>query len=131
MGTHAVVTFKEENDIIVSYYFQYDGYLEGVGLMLVQFLLTREMCSGIPLGSNPENGKIWANGIECLAAQFCAEFKKSPGNMYIHRGGKEEFNYNVILTYDNVLQIEYNEIIYNLEDFLSLCNGNLMEKEVE
>jgi hypothetical protein len=55
------------------------------------------MVNGIPLRREKDNF-IYANGLECLAAQFCAEFKRGPGNLYIvpSNHSEEEHTYNVM-----------------------------------
>jgi hypothetical protein len=101
MGTHALVHFisqrRSGSSILVSFYFQYDGYLAGVGKQLLDFLKSRRMVNGIPLRREKDNF-IYANGLECLAAQFCAEFKRGPGNLYIvpSNHSEEEHTYNVM-----------------------------------
>lgn len=89
-------TVKEE---IVVMYRQYDGYPEGHGLELAEFLADGEMVNGI--GSNDK--KVF-NGMGCLAAQVVANFKSGPGGIYLHKAGTtdcwEEYDYHVIYNTD-------------------------------
>jgi hypothetical protein len=72
MGTRSTVKFyrnkhnEKEIVCVASIYQQYDGYLEGVGKELIEWLKTFTIVNGISLD---EEIKI-ANGIDCLAAQY-------------------------------------------------------------
>lgn len=109
MGTRSLTTFidtyegknkRQESVIkknkIVTMYRQYDGYPEGHGLQLAEFLAGGKMVNGISMN---ENGLIF-NGMGCLAAQAVAHFKNGPGGFYLHRGGTtncwEQYRYEVI-----------------------------------
>ena len=63
----------------VNMYRQYDGYLEGHGNDLAEFLQPFTIVNGIGL---TEERKI-ANGMDCLAAQMIAHFKDGPGDIYL------------------------------------------------
>lgn len=66
---------------IINMYRQFDGYPEGHGLELAEFLNSfDEVVNGIPLG---DNRKV-ANGMGCLAAQMIAHFKDGVGGIYIY-----------------------------------------------
>lgn len=103
MGTHALVHFISQrrtgSSMLVTYYFQYDGSLDGVGKQLLEFLKSRKMVNGIPLRREKDNF-IYANGLECLAAQFCAEFKKGPGNLYIVPSNHSEEKHTYTVMYN-------------------------------
>lgn len=81
---------------IVTMYRQYDGYPEGHGLELAEFLAGGKMVNGISMN---ENGLVF-NGMDCLAAQAVAHFKNGAGGIYLQRGGTinlwEEYRYEVI-----------------------------------
>ena len=84
------------NEPIVCMYRQYDGYLEGHGADLAQFLANGNIVNGIGIG---EAEGVW-NGMGCLAASMVAHFKKEPGNFYLHapilnRDDWQEFEYHV------------------------------------
>ena len=105
MGTRSLTyvydSFKNDNGQkqnvpIVCLYRQYDGYPEGHGAELAQFLVNGNIVNG--LGSD-ENESVW-NGMGCLAASMVAHFKKHPGNFYLHapilnRDDWQEFEYHV------------------------------------
>jgi hypothetical protein len=60
-------------------YRQYDGYPEGHGLELAQFLTRGQLVSGL---SGKE--EVVFNGMGCLAAAMVSNFKETPGGFYIH-----------------------------------------------
>jgi hypothetical protein len=125
MGTHAVVHFVsvgvQRKSRLVSYYFQYDGYLTGVGKQLLNFLKSRTIVNGIPMGHR--NDRTIANGFDCLAAQFCCEFKEGPGGLYIYNVdiyGSEHFTYTVYFhekTKELAIQFEPTNQTYSLKEF--------------
>lgn len=109
MGTRSLTCFIEtyegKNKIgkpitkknkIVTMYRQMDGYPEGHGLDLAEFLAGGKMVNGIGMD---DNGLVF-NGMGCLAAQCIAHFKKGAGGFYLHRGGTincwEQYRYEVI-----------------------------------
>ena len=64
----------------VNMYKQFDGYIEGMGVNLAEFLLPFTIVNGLTLD---EERKI-ANGGGCLAAQIVAHFKEAAGGIYLH-----------------------------------------------
>lgn len=99
MGTRSTTRFigKYENTYTeyANIYQQYDGYIEGVGHEIANWLKDMIIVNGYSL--NGEDGKH-ANGIGCLAAQFVAKFKKGIGNLYITTiDDYEEYNYKIII----------------------------------
>jgi hypothetical protein len=78
MGTRSNTTVYEDDEIILNMYRQFDGYLEGHGKELVEFLSPIRIINGI--GSVTSDV---ANGMGCLAAQLVAHFKKRVGAFYI------------------------------------------------
>ena len=79
------LSFSEGHDhadkAVVNIYRQYDGYPEGMGLDLANFLSDFTIVNG--LGSRGP-AKI-ANGVGCLAAQLVQHFKDGPGNIYLEQ----------------------------------------------
>ena len=69
---------KKESKPITCMYRQFDGYMEGHGQELAEFLSQFTVVNGIGL---TEERKI-ANGMDCLAAQMFAHFKTEAGNIY-------------------------------------------------
>ena len=110
MGTRSLTIVKESidpscEDIIVMYK-QFDGYPEGLGLRLANFLKGFIIINGIPPNPNPKS----ANGMHDLAAQLVAEFTNGIGEIYLHPSGTrdvwEEFIYYIYLGPDNILRIQ-------------------------
>jgi hypothetical protein len=56
-----------------------DGYPDGHGMDLAEFLYPFTIVNGIKLS---EDRKI-ANGLDCLAAQMVAHFKNGAGDIYL------------------------------------------------
>jgi hypothetical protein len=81
MGTRSMTSVKDEyGDKIIEMYKQYDGYPEGMGEQLKQFIKSGTLVNGIPVGEN----KKFFNGMECFAAQLVSHFKQSSGGVYLH-----------------------------------------------
>ena len=65
---------------VVNMYRQYDGYPEGLGLELAEFLSDFTVVNGIGLKDRPTK---LANGTGCLAAQLVQYLKDGPGGIYL------------------------------------------------
>ena len=93
MGTRSLTfvydTYKAKNGRavhrpIINLYRQYDGYPEGHGQELVEFLKQFTLTNGIPVGRGESKTRT-ANGMGCLAAQLVSNFKGSDaGQFYLH-----------------------------------------------
>ena len=80
MGTRALTfVYNENKEPILNLYSQYDGYIEGHGRELAEFLAGKKLVNGF--GSE---SKALANGMGCLAASLVANFKETVGGFYIH-----------------------------------------------
>ena len=81
MGTRSLTYVYDGETPIMCMYRQFDGYPEGHGQELANFLNELTVGNGIP-----EYGDLFtfANGMGCLAAQMLVWFKKTPGGFYIH-----------------------------------------------
>ena len=76
------VTFSEhQKDYHTQLYHHYDGYPEGLGVTLANYLNDISLVNG--MGGNSHQ----ANGLGCLAAQLVCELKDGPGNVYIDKAG--------------------------------------------
>jgi len=69
---------KQQRKPITTMYRQFDGYLDGHGLELAEWLSQYTVVNGMRMD---ETRKV-ANGMDCLAAQMFAHFKKEAGNIY-------------------------------------------------
>lgn len=102
MGTRSKTSFirkiGDKKECLVSVYRQYDGYIEGMGYEIANYILSKEICNGIRLGR--DTSKL-ANGYTCLIAQFIRDFKTEIGNVYITTEDDiQEYNYNIIFDSD-------------------------------
>ena len=102
MGTRSKTSFiekrGEEYIHLVSVYRQYDGYVEGMGHDLANYILDKEICNGIRLGR--DTSKL-ANGFGCLIAQLIRDFKEDVGGLYIiTENDIQEYNYDIIFNSD-------------------------------
>jgi hypothetical protein len=109
MGTRSLTkvfnTYKNEKNnkqvkvTLVNMYRQYDGYPEGHGTELADFLKGGKVVNGI--GVNDTNV---FNGSGCLAAQMIAHFKDGAGGIYIEpitaKNCGQEYEYEVIVDFD-------------------------------
>ena len=78
MGTRSLTYVYDGGKPLVCMYRQFDGYPSGHGAELAEFLLSGKMVNGL----GPEDEQVF-NGVECLAAQMVAYFKKGPGGIYL------------------------------------------------
>jgi len=104
VGTRSTIKFirKSGNDLtpLVNIYQQYDGYVEGVGYDLAKWLKGKRIINGIGMG---QNTNAYANGFECLIAQFIRDFKKEVGGLYITTiDNSQEYDYQVIFDEDKM-----------------------------
>jgi len=98
MGTRSTVAFYSEHEprkVLLKVYQQYDGYIDGVGHELANFLESKKVVNGFGATEQTmENG--YANGMGCLAAQYVAEHKTAIGGFYMTTNDdKQEYNYKV------------------------------------
>jgi hypothetical protein len=104
MGTRSLTIVEDDRcaEICVLYR-QYDGYPTGHGAELKSFLEGIQVVNGLGLG----NEKRVANGMDCLAAQLVAHFKKEPGGFYLYPAGTrdcgEEYIYTVYQNDNNLM----------------------------
>lgn len=100
MGTRSKTSFIEKigdkRKHLVSVYQQYDGYIEGVGYDIANYILSKKIVNGIS-----GDTKDKANGFGCLIAQFIRDFKTDVGGLYIvEEDCTQEYNYNIIFDSD-------------------------------
>jgi hypothetical protein len=98
METRSLTTvFDEQGKPLLSFYRQMDGYFEGHGQELQDFLFEFKVCRDRHrhFGRLGDDNKV-ANGMSCLAAQLIAHFKTGIGNIYIYpHSAKQEYNYEI------------------------------------
>jgi len=87
MGTRCLTVFNtEKGKEIVVMYRQHDGYPDGHGKELAEFLSGFKLVNGMR-GDEPPK---FANGMSCLAAQVVAKFKDEPGSIYLYPAGTRD-----------------------------------------
>lgn len=99
MGTRSTVKFYSEHSDkpVLCVYQQFDGYIEGVGHELAEWLKNKKLCNGFNSTQTMATG--WANGMGCLAAQYVTEHKKEIGGLYLTTEDDEQgYDYEVRLT---------------------------------
>lgn len=80
MGTRSLTHIKDETGTtLTTIYRQYDGYPDGHGKDLFEFLKGRKILNGF----GGDEDKQHSNGIGCLAAGLIGALKKGIGNVYI------------------------------------------------
>ena len=122
MGTRCLTRVYDEGTEVVTMYRQYDGYMEGHGQELADFLRDFTIVNGI---TNEKKSPV-ANGMMCLAAQMVTHFKAGNllGGFYLYPQGStdvgEEYIYHVSLK-NNILHLRvtdgekdiFNDYVYN------------------
>lgn len=93
MGTRSTITFQDDGNTVCKIYQQYDGYIEGVGKELADFLQDCNLVNGI---SGGQEGRV-CNGMGCLAAQFVAEHKDGAGGFYMVPFDADDESYNYVV----------------------------------
>ena len=107
MGTRSLTFVYEDNKAIINMYRQFDGYPEGHGQELADFLgQFAAITNGIRVGETRKT----ANGMGCLAAQLVANFKTEVGGFYLYptsaKDCGQEYEYHVYQ--DKVVIKDYN-----------------------
>ncbi len=93
---------KQQKQMLVTMYRQYDGYPEGHGQELANFLKAGKVVNGLGM-DNPT--KVF-NGAGCLAAQMVSHFKgDSAGGIYIYPNNTKDawqnYEYHVLVDFDS------------------------------
>ncbi len=125
MGTRSLTFVYEDNKAIINMYRQYDGYPEGHGQELAEFLgQFAAITNGIRVGETRKT----ANGMGCLAAQLVANFKTEVGGFYLYptsaKDCGQDYEYHVYQ--DKVVVKEYDgKQLFkgNWTEFADFCHG--------
>ena len=98
MATRSTITFRERGyEPVVRVRKHFDGYIDGLGHILAEWLIPMKLINGICNVEQYEHD--YANGIGCLAAKWIADVKTKTGDIYLDCGceADEDYNYEVIL----------------------------------
>lgn len=113
MGTRCLTIIQSKNGTpIVAMYRQMDGYPDGHGQELADFLRNKVIVNGIGLN----DGRDIANGMDDLAAQIVTHFKSESmvGGFYLFppdtRDVGEEYIYTVYLKDEEIYMRCYSEV---------------------
>ena len=88
MGTRCLTVMEEEDGTeIAVLYRQMDGYPDGHGAELREYVKGKRMVNGIGSGDNLTNA---FNGAGDLAASIIAHFKTDIGGFYLHPAGTRD-----------------------------------------
>jgi hypothetical protein len=110
MGTRSITVVRDgHGNKIIEMYKQFDGYPDGLGKELLDFIKSGKMVNGI---SDTENSRIF-NGIDCFAAQLVCYFKDGPGGVYLSAPSDT----NNPVDYQNMYWAEY---LYEIDSNLNL-----------
>ena len=127
MSTHSLTkVFDEYNINMLTMYTHYDGYIEGYGIKLLEFLKTKKL---VALRWLPCRRHNLANGMGCLAAQIVSHFKREPGDYYLYspkEGNYEQYEYHI---YGRDSEIFMKIIISGKVEVD--CNVNQVESELK
>jgi hypothetical protein len=86
MGTRCLTVFKEQDGSeIAVMYRQFDGYPDGHGRELADFLKGKKIVNGLSCDTS-----MVFNGMGCLSASVVAHFKDRPGDIYLHAAGTRD-----------------------------------------
>lgn len=92
MGTRSTTKIYDGKYLILSLYKQYDGYVEGWGKELKDFIKSGEFVNGFGL----EDNRTIFNGIGCFALQLVEKFKQGTGGLYATtKDDTQEYNYKI------------------------------------
>ena len=97
MSTRSTIRFRNDGySPVCCVYKHFDGYIEGLGHSLAEWLKGMTLINGI--SNREQEGHDYANGIGCLAAKWIADNKTETGDIYMcGSDAYEDYNYDVIL----------------------------------
>ena len=99
MATRSTIVFMKENETpVATVYKHFDGYVDGLGYALAEWLSNMTLINGMRYDRHYRD--TYANGVGCLAAKFVKKFKGTTGDIYLCATDpdyKEDYNYKVIV----------------------------------
>ncbi len=122
MGTRSITVVKDERgNKIIEMYRQMDGYPEGMGKDLQDFIDSGKIVHGIQAFET----KRAFNGIDCFAAQLVTDMKDGIGGIYLSAPTKDYKNKK---KYSEMYNAEY---YYEINSDLNLrCWDTYENKEI-
>ncbi len=129
MGTRAIISIKEkENDKdYCTIYKQFDGYPEGLGAELLEYVTNKSVVNGF--SSEHKFHKAF-NGIGDFCASLVAYFKTDIGDFYIEKSDArnmgEEFIYTIIVKVGQPIKLICHDV-YEKKSFEMTTSENNKE----
>lgn len=126
MGTRSLTRVFNGDAQIINLYRQFDGYPDGHGKELFEFLNGMAIVNGYN-GSEPKKA---ANGAGCVAAQMVAHFKKEIGGFYLYPTEAtdcgQDYEYAVTVNKDLTLNVScksFRKMLFDgsVADFGAFC----------
>ncbi len=125
MGTRSLTIIQENNKNLVTIYQQYDGYLEGVGSNLYEFIQSGQLVNGFQINKTNQ-----FNGMSCFAAQLVKYLKNGTGGTYLEAQVNPELyngQYGTDYCYwiykeDNEIKLKYKTTYENDNDWIEITN---------
>ena len=108
MGTRSTTRIYEDGRLLLALYKQYDGYPDGWGQELKDFLHSGVFVNGI----RRIEGKLQFNGVGDFALLLVKQFKEESGGLYAAtESNRQEYNYILEFDYD---KNDYSRMKYSL-----------------
>ena len=108
MGTRSTTKIYENGRLLLALYKQYDGYPEGWGQELKDFLHSGVFVNGI----RRIDGSLQFNGVGDFTLLLVKQFKEESGGLYATtKSNTQEYNYVVEFDYD---KNDYSRLKYTL-----------------
>ena len=123
MGTRAVTVVKDsKGKKIIEMASQFDGYPEGLGKKLREFINEGKVVNGF---TREDKNSLTFNGVECFAAQLICRFKQGVGGFYLFSPTR---NFKDKSKYADLYGAEY---YYEIDSDLNLkCWDTYENKEI-
>lgn len=98
MGTRSTTKIYDQGNLVLALYKQYDGYTEGWGKELKEFIKSGTFVKGISYREEKQ-----FNGMGDFALQLVVEFKEGVGGLYATtEEDSQEYNYKIELNGDKL-----------------------------
>ena len=120
MGTRSLTFIKdrESKEQSINIYKQYDGYPEGWGVQLSQYLRDIKVVNGY--GMDQEHNTKIVNGVGCLIAKFLTEFKTKTGGIYVYpvkdKDLGQDYEYHISVDNNGGIEIKIKQVGYMKDD---------------
>ncbi len=108
MGTRSTTRIYEDGQLLLALYKQYDGYPDGWGLELKNFLYNGVFVNGFQRNDEV----VQFNGVGDFVLQLVKSFKEGTGDLYATtEANRQEYNYVIEFSY---MKNDYSQLCYTL-----------------